>query len=101
MPDACHELFGALVEIVIPISSASMSLEGITTAAADLVKADADSAKLLCDYLAIDEKLHIKMDKQFYGSSLHPSVLGILRSMIARQAARDALTEIENPEAEK
>lgn len=101
MPAACHGLFGALVEVVIPIFNASMSHEEITAAAANMVRADPDAARLLCDYLSINEKKHIKIDRQFYGSSLRPSLFDILSSMIARQTARDVLDEIENLEAEE
>ncbi len=101
MPAVCQLLFETLIQAVLPPYRASMPAEVATTLAAELAKSHPKVAVLLCDYLSIDEKKYMRVDGDFYGSSLRPRVLNVLRPMVARQAARDAMNEIENLESGK
>ena len=87
MPRVCRPLFDALVDVVLPLPHASISLS------VSLARADPATARLLRDHLE---------SKGDDVGRLTRRVLDVLRPIVASHVARDVLDEIENSnDAEK
>ena len=93
IPSAFGPLFSALFDVIL--------IGAPLSAAAGMVRADPAAAQALIRCVEASDGRRIRSGEIGCGSRFAPSLLNVLRPMVARQVARDTMGEIENPEAEK